>query len=365
MMLRSAEKWLLPVMRHARMARRDPFPENAHVFLAICDHYEPLHRTDDAGALARLRDWRKRYPQLHQAHQDSGGRGPRHSFFYPIEQYHPHHLDIVAELCQETGSEVEVQLHHDNDTSDTLREQILRGITNFQRHGLLSTDPGGQTAFGFVHGNWALANSRPDGRWCGVSDELALLSELGCYADFTFPSAPSPTQPRAVNQIGYARECRSPGALDQLAPATAGKTGSLRTDPDHLLLVQGPLALNWQRRKWGILPRLENADLTQVNPPTAARTRLWLQQAIHVQNRPDWIFIKLHCHGAVPTNAESLIGRPAHAFHDFFTRTLPSETGLKTHYVTAREMVNLIHAAEDGMTGDPAAHFDHVYHRPR
>jgi hypothetical protein len=56
-------------------------------------------------------------------------------------------------------------------------------------------------AYGFVHGNWALCNSRPDGDWCGVNEELTVLAQTGCYADFTFPSAPSPTQPRMVNAV--------------------------------------------------------------------------------------------------------------------------------------------------------------------
>ena len=37
--------------------------------------------------------------------------------------------------------------------------------------------------FGFIHGNWCLDNSRADGRWCGLNNELILLRELGCYAD--------------------------------------------------------------------------------------------------------------------------------------------------------------------------------------
>ena len=30
-------------------------------------------------------------------------------------------------------------------------------------------------AYAFVHGNWALDNSRPDGRWCGIDAELPRL----------------------------------------------------------------------------------------------------------------------------------------------------------------------------------------------
>ena len=322
-----------------------------------------LNRFTRRMALERLRNWRTGYPVLNGRFRDASGRGPRHTFFYPVEQYQQEHLEILAELCAETGSEIEVHLHHDGDTEETLRQQIERGLENLTRHGALSMDTAGRLRFGFVHGNWALANSRPDGRWCGVPNELGLLRELGCYADFTFPSAPSDTQPRSVNSIGYARESGSPRGLDHLVHAARGKTGTLREDTNHLLLIQGPLALNWGRRKWGMLPRLENADLTRANPPTPLRTRLWLSQHIHVTGQSDWIFIKLHSHGAVPANAEVLRGEAAHAFHEDFTVHLPREAGIRTHYVTAREMANLVHAAEDGHSGDPSRFLDHVYRR--
>ena len=41
-------------------------------------------------------------------------------------------------------------------------------------------------------------------------------------------------------------------------------------------MVQGPLNLNWKRRKAGVLPRLENGDLTEANPPNLDRFQLWL-----------------------------------------------------------------------------------------
>ena len=98
-------------------------------------------------------------------------------------------------------ADVEVHLHHDNETSDG----FIRKVNEFCRrlvddHGLLRRH-NGRIAFGFIHGNWALDNSRPDGKWCGLNGEIALLRDLGCYADFTMPSIPSATQSRIVNQI--------------------------------------------------------------------------------------------------------------------------------------------------------------------
>ena len=359
-MNRSFQKWLLPWMRRARDLRKLRNTKVEHVFLCVCDHFEPLHHTDDRGAIERLQRWSREYPAL--AHfRDSDGRGPRHTFFYPIEQYDARHVEMLAALCRATGSEIEVQLHHDGDDEASLRKKLCDGINNLRQHGCLSTDEHGRVTFGFVHGNWALCNSRPDGRWCGVANELRVLRDLGCYADFTFPSAPSGTQPRSVNMLGYARECGGALALDHLAAATVGST--LRESAEHLLLVQGPLALNWRWRKWGVLPRLENGDLTKANPPTPQRLRLWIEQRIHVAGRPEWAFIKVHSHGAVSANSDVLLGPAAELFHQAFTESFPRESGAQVHYVTAREMANLVFAAEDDAGGVPAEFFNHYLRR--
>ena len=88
-----------------------------------------------------------------------------------------------------------MHLHHDGDTADTLTRQAALHAARLREHGHLSRDAAGDFQWAFIHGNWCLANGRPDGRWCGVDDELPLLHELGCYADLTFPSAPDECQP--------------------------------------------------------------------------------------------------------------------------------------------------------------------------
>lgn len=359
-MMRGADRWLLPLIARSFVSTHGPV---RHVFLAICDHFEPMHHTDAQGGLARLKRWAVDYPRMAAQVRDASNRSPRHTFFYPIEQYDAEHVRRIAEICAATGSEIEVQLHHDGDTEATLTAQIQEGVANLQQQGCLSTDPEGRTRFGFVHGNWALCNSRPDGRWCGVPTEIQLLRQLGCYGDFTFPSAPSPTQPRSLNPIGYARECGSAAALSALTPATVGETSNHRSRSDTMLLVQGPLALNWSRRKWGVLPRLENADLTAANPPTAARLKLWIEHHAHVHGRPDWLFIKLHCHGAVPENADALLGPAMQEFNRCFTGEFAQTTGAQVHYVTAREMANLVHAAENGVTLPPSECFNYWFKR--
>ncbi|MCB1077563.1 MAG: hypothetical protein KDM64_07025 [Verrucomicrobiae bacterium] len=357
-MVRAFDKWLLPWLlggRKRRVCRQGP----RHVMLAVCDHFEPLHGTDQAGALKRMERWRREFPEIAGAYRGADGQPPKHTFFYPVEQYDPEIIGVLAELCRQTGSEVEIHLHHERDTPEGLETALEQGKRDLLSHGLLSRDSSGAVRYGFIHGNWALNHSHPEGRGCGVEREIPILRRTGCYADFTMPSAPSPTQARVINSIGYLPDVPGRRTLDEMLPAEAGKTGSWRDEPDRLLAIQGPLALNWGWRKWGLVPRVENGDLTGANPATAQRLRLAADQGIHVAGREDWVFVKCHTHGGIARNFDMLLGEPMRHFH----ASIASLEGIQLHYVTAREMANLVHAAEDGVTGDPGDYRDYRFVR--
>ncbi len=201
--------------------------------------------------------------------------------------------------------------------------------------------------YGFIHGNWALDNSRPDGRWCGVNNELDVLRETGCYADFTLPSAPSPTQTRKINSIYYAVDDPSrPKSHDRGIDVGTGAP-----PPEALMLIQGPLVLNWGRRKWGVVPRIENGCLQANQPPRVERLDLWLKARVQVPSRPDWFFVKLHTHGAPEANQRVLLGEPMVQFHRRWLAAPTDDPKFHFHYVTAREMYNLVRAAEAGWRG--------------
>lgn len=327
------------------------------MLFALCDHYEPLWGKVhvDVG-MRRVDHWALEYPTLARQFLDSHGRPPRHSFFFPGEEYHPHFLDRLAELSSAGLGEVEVHLHHDGDTRATLELKLREHLATFAKHGHLSRDPvSNQPLWAFIHGNWSLANSRPDGRWCGVDDELPLLFELGCYADFTFPSAPDPCQPNQVNKLYWPtgdlnrRRCFEHGE-----PTRVGK----RYD-DRLLMVTGPLALV---RK-GLGMRIENGAITGDDPPTADRVDSWIDQGIHVAGRPEWIFVKVHTHGALESTAASLLGPGGIELHRALARRAEA-SDLALHYVTAREMYNVARAAMDNKTGDPGDYYDYAIAPP-
>jgi len=359
-MIKALDIWLPAWWQRGRHAQRAL--GTVHVMLAVCDHFEPFHDAGKPEALSRVETWRREFPALAGEFRDADGIAPRHTFFYPIEQYDADVVQRLAELSAVSGCETEIHLHHEGDTADNLRRTLEQGLERLSGHGLLSRDAAGALRYGFVHGNWALDNSHPEGRHCGVRNELRVLRQTGCYADFTLPSAPERTQTRTINSVYYARGTDRPKSHDRGRRVKADRDPQAIHD-DDLLLVQGPLALNWQSRKFGVLPRIENGDLTAANPPTIERLRLWLDCQVAVEGRPNWVFVKLHTHGARPENTRTLLGEPMRAFHRALAKLAARNSNLCCHYVTAREMVNIVHAAEAGHSGDPGQFRDFRYRR--
>ena len=357
---RNMQYWLGGYLRR----RRPPAVDGPiHVMFCFVDHFEPAWgKVDLATQRARVDRWCRDYRALAAMHRDADGRMPQHTFFYPEEEYLEEHLDKIAALCAEGYGEIEIHLHHDNDNEANFRQTIER-FNNLlhERHGALPRDPAsGQLRFGFIHGNWSLDNSRADGRWCGINNELILLRELGCYADFTLPSAPSDTQTKTSNAIYYATDDPlRPKSHDSGVPVRVGGAPS-----GDLMIVQGPLGLNWRERKFGVLPRIENADVRRGCPPTPERVDAWVKTGIHVEGRPEWVFVKVHTHGTQERDMDTLLGEAAQRMHQHLERAYNDGKRYVLHYVTARETYNIIKAAEAGHRGDPHAFRDFLLPPP-
>jgi len=185
---------------------------------------------------------------------------------------------------------------------------------------------------------------------CGVNNELDVLRETGCYADFTMPSAPSETQTTTINSLYYAVD-------DPDRPKSHDRgvaVGTAPAPPRSLLLIQGPLVLDWSRRRRGIVPAIENGCLQGNQPAHADRVDAWLKARVQVPGRPDWFFVKLHTHGAPEANQAALLGEPMVGFHRALARRSADDANFHYHYVTAREMYNLVRTAEAGWAGSVA-----------
>ncbi|MGA7222769.1 MAG: hypothetical protein WBX16_07925, partial [Candidatus Acidiferrales bacterium] len=83
------------------------------------------------------------------------------------------------------------------------------------------------------------------------------------------------------------------------------------------------------------------------------RLGLWRRAAIAVLGRPDWLFIKLHCHGMDPRDEAVMFGEPMKIFLHRLLEGVKGRREYQVHFTTAREMVNIILAACDGLVGNP------------
>jgi hypothetical protein len=207
-----------------------------------------------------------------------------------------------------------------------------------------------------VHGNFALANSA-EGCFCGVDSEVQILAETGCYADFTLPTATRhPSQTAKINSL---YECALP--LDRRAPQRRGidlRRG--RVPKTFPLIIQGPLLLDLKRSVGTRRLAIENGAITTSHPMSLERLHLCKQANIHVVGRPDWLFIKLHCHSMDPNQWDAVIGP---AFLSFLGELVTGAPGRQEilHFVTTREMTNIALAACDGKEGNPCDYRDYRF----
>jgi SAM-dependent methyltransferase len=362
-------RWF-PAYVWQRVSRRTP-SGRVHLIIALADHFEPAIVPHDGCARAscdeqerRVERWCLEYPLAFDSWRDSDGRPLVHTYFYPAEQYEKGLLQQLARHCEAGWGEVETHLHHGikgPDTAENTRRQLLefRDILAFEHGGLSYLDGVGPPRYAFVHGNFALANTE-GGIYCGVDSELQVLAETGCYADFTLP--PGSFYRSHVAKINSLYECSVP--LSRRGAHRSGRNLENGHPPKVFpLMVEGPLMMSLAR-PGGRLIGVENGDISSKSPPIMHRLKLWKRAAIAVKGRRDWLFIKLQCHGMDPRDRDVMLGAPMVQFLSDLIEGAPqrSET---IHFVSAREMVNIILAACDGREGNPGEYRDYRLKRVR
>jgi hypothetical protein len=322
----------------------------------MVDHYEPGHgHVAPEVERQRVDDLVSGYPPLADAHKDAAGHRPRRTWFFPPHYHRRGNLRELVSLCQRGYGEIELHLHHGKSTPDTpqnLHKTIELCLRDYRKFGIFGTEDG-QTRYGFVHGDFALGNPFPGGRFCGVDNELAILQATGCYADFTFPSCKR-GNPSRINAIYYAN-------VDDHRPKSYG-SGPLATagvgPQAGMLMIQGPVRPMWMDGRPTFGDAIHNR-----RPPTPRLIDAWVQTSIHVAGRTNWIIVKAHTHGAV--NGEVVLGDAMHRAFEHLETAYNDGSEYVLHYVTARELYNIIRAAEAGEHGDPERFRDYRIRPPR
>jgi hypothetical protein len=332
-----------------------------HLIFIIANHYEPSWSPRRGeldtlpNQLKKVERWCRAARRTGDAVRDADGAAFQHTHYFPGEQYHPALLEQLAELQAGGYGEVEIHWHHGvkaPDTSANFRAQLteFRDVLA-EQHGCLgrfADEADQQPKYSFVHGNFALANSR-GGFACGVDDEMRILQETGCVSDLTLPSFPWPSQ---VPQINDLYECGH--TLDHPVPHRSGPSLQVGRQLSLPVLLTGPLVFDWSRRKRGVpVPRIEDGVLTANCTFNRTRFDLWRSANIAVTGRPEWVFVKLYCHGFFPGDEDATVGATARQFWTEMLELAERSQQFKIHFTSAREAFNIAMAAVDGHSGNP------------
>jgi len=362
---RNMQYWILEDIKRSLALKCIKLPsKNMHILFAFVDHFEPgSGGVEISQQEYRVQNFVKRYAELARRHKDSDGIYPQHTFFFPPHYDINNHLKSLVGLCKEGFGEIEMHLHHDcmepwPDNASSLKKKILKCIKGYSRYGIFCL-PEGKKKYGFIHGDWALCNSLKDGKHCGINDEISILLDTGCYADFTFPVSKE-NQPKLTNTIFYANSNPAfPRGYDKTAiPVKVGKRNIA-----GLMMIQGIIGLRWKSRTKKLLPSIEQSNIDLADFPFDARIDYWVSKHIHVEGKPEWIFIKIHTHGCREVNWEVLLGKYCDGMFDYLETKYNDGYKYTLHYVSAREMYNIIRAAEDRKEGNPNDYRDYEISR--
>jgi hypothetical protein len=312
-----------------------------HVMFAFTDHFEP----DDQPTMDR---WTKAYREMAAAYKDADGRHPQHSWFWffadakPEER--PKFLNQLSGMAYEGLGEIEIHMHHDHNTSEQFVEMMNKALEMTREQGsLITAEPQPRKTFAFIHGLWSLDNSRGKGA-CGVNNELILLRQLGCYADFTNPSW-GQMHPHMVNRLYYATDDPAkPKSYDWGQEAEVGKPGV-----GDLFEFTGQSVVHWK----GIRPVYDHGEIEASELPTEERIDSWIKKGVHVKGKPDWIFVKVFAHSNRAPDHEAVLGEWGRRMNKYLSTHYNDGQKYVLHYVTAREAYNIAKAAEAGKSGNP------------
>jgi len=335
-------RWFLDHLRHHQPfdPRLLPSHTQIEVMVAVVDHFEPGGRNGDNAAAERVASWCADYRKIAERHQDADGRPPQHTWFYRLEYLNPGCIQALSQEAYRGFGEVEFHLHHGHDTHETFAAKLQAGLTLSNQFGaMLTAEAKPRRRFAYIAGNWSLDNGTFDAEKSGCNTELIALREAGCFADFTFPAIGTRAQPRKTNAIYYATDDPRPKSYDTGVDVEVG-----RSPCGDLMIVQGPLLFDWAAGNF------ESSAIENSSPPSAHRLESWLRANVHVSGRPEWVFVKLHTHGLQSEEAflSEQLGELFEAMELKWSRP-----PFRLHFVTAREMYNIIKAAEAGNSGDP------------
>jgi hypothetical protein len=346
----NADKWILTYVEKELSGSED-IDSGAvrHVVFTFVDHYEPGYKEEEA--FENHTKWMALYKKAIEGHVDSYGNSIKYTWYYPYDQRIDKVLVSLTKAVHDGLGEVEMHWHHPKSDNEKFPRELKEAIAWYNQYGaLLVCGNRVETRFSFIHGNWALDNSL-NGRLCGVSREIEYLFDQGAYADLTFSTIGTDAQPtERINAIYYVNEDEGSKSYNDGPLVEKDKVVD-----NKMMMIQGPMSINFLK---GF--SLEYGALETYARPDKNRIERWIDADIHVKGRPEWTFVKLYSHGIQSEDImRAYFGKLLGDIEQY-----AKEEKLRLHYMTSRELYNVIKAAEKGMEGDPEQYRDFVVPKP-
>lgn len=322
-----------------------------HLMFVVADHYEPGFIEEEA--VIENEKWLADYAKAVEGKRDSYGNRFVYNWFYPFDQRNDRVLKRLQQEVKQGSGEIEFHWHKPCLTAAEYQVQLTEAVSWFKEFGAFQggaeRGDDNATRFSFIAGNWDLDNGRGTG--CGINDEISQLTKAGGYMDMTYSTLGSPAQPKdMINQIYYVKDTPEARSYKQGHRIKVGEV----TPETPFMMFQGPLSFHWDLT-------FEYGALESYALPSLKRIKRWIDSHIHVENKPQWSFVKLYSHGIQsPDIVKHHLGPMLDAL-----KTETTARNIKLHYVSAREAYNIVRAAEAGMEGDPELYRDFIYGAPQ
>lgn len=348
---------------HRFLSKKGETEKTVHIMMTVADHWEPGWKAPQNTEKAKM--WLEDYPAVASKHHDADGVMPQHTWFCANIEKPTNHLQVISKACFNELGEMEIHIHHDGNKTEEINTKEMSDyidsyLAKMNRYGAcLTTTTKPKAYFGFVHGIWALDNSFKDTngirRYCGINNEIDLLISKGCYADFTLPYYGGTQGPyKWKDKIMITKDSPEPASYDMLENIREVAFKGERPKPNELLLIPGPST--------------DSNNIDWHGPRTLDRMKKWIKANIHVKGKDNWIFIKLYTHSSQVSEREegrsAFVGEVADKFFTDIEREFNDGSKYQLHYVSAREMYNIIIAASDGKTGNPNQYRDYAIEKP-
>ena len=317
-----------------------------HLIFLMVDHYE--HGTTDKATLANKK-WCDSFRELSNSYRDDYGNRFRYTWFYPYDHHNDGIMRELSLMAYEGYGEVEMHWHLTSAlglTPADYPDALAEAIAWYQQFGaMITAGDNPRTAFGYVAGSWDLDGARPGPKSHGLTNQISVLFNEGCYADFTYSTIGTSAQPAKVNALFYVTDDpREPKSHNDGDDVVVGSVVN-----DRLMIFEGPMMMDWQGG-------LEYAAIEADPRFSHDRVDKWIKANIHVTGRPEWVFVKVYSHGAQSKNVVI-----AHDMEVMLKSVIArcKEREIDLHFMSAREAFNVAKAAEAGQSGNPEEYRDY------